>query len=87
MQRVLQADTAGGHAFHKAHEFAGYGLAGATPLAIFSSKGSILQRTADFIFSVAIPVHSHITMNAVVTDYLPKAARGESTCRATDIRY
>uniref|UniRef100_A0A1Q2XCW7 Succinate dehydrogenase [ubiquinone] cytochrome b small subunit n=2 Tax=Chlamydomonas reinhardtii TaxID=3055 RepID=A0A1Q2XCW7_CHLRE len=76
MQRVLQADTAGGHAFHKAHEFAGYGLAGATPLAIFSSKGSILQRTADFIFSVAIPVHSHITMNAVVTDYLPKAARG-----------
>lgn len=75
MNRVLAADTAG-HTAHKAHEFASYALAGATPLAIFSSKGSILQKTADFVFSLAIPVHSHICMNAVVTDYVPKAARG-----------
>lgn len=35
-----------------------------------------LVKTADFVFSLAIPIHSHIGMNALVTDYLPKAARG-----------
>ncbi|KAG2493622.1 hypothetical protein HYH03_008139 [Edaphochlamys debaryana] len=76
MQRILAADTAGGHAFHKAHEFASYGLAGATPVAIVASKGGIMQKAADFVFSFAIPIHSHICMNACVTDYLPYAARG-----------
>ncbi|GFR50863.1 hypothetical protein Agub_g13150 [Astrephomene gubernaculifera] len=76
MQRILAADTAAGHAGLKAHEYGNIALAGATPAAIFASKGSILQKTADFVFSLAIPVHSHIAMNAVVTDYLPKAAQG-----------
>ncbi|GLC34961.1 hypothetical protein PLESTM_000259300 [Pleodorina starrii] len=75
MQRILAADTAG-HAGLKAHEYASFALAGATPVAVFSSKGSVLQKTADFVFSLAIPVHSHICMNAIVTDYVPKAARG-----------
>ncbi|PNH06067.1 hypothetical protein TSOC_007601, partial [Tetrabaena socialis] len=48
----------------------------ATPVAILASKGSYLQTAADIIFGLAIPIHSHICMNAVVTDYLPKAARG-----------
>ncbi|KXZ42626.1 hypothetical protein GPECTOR_129g556 [Gonium pectorale] len=75
MQRVLAADTAG-KAGLKVHEYASYALAGATPVAVVSSKGSVLQKTADFVFSLAIPVHSHICMNAVVTDYFPKVARG-----------
>lgn len=28
------------------------------------------------MLAFAIPVHTHISMNAVVTDYLPKIARG-----------
>ena len=41
-------------------------------------QGGFMQKTADFVFSFAIPVHSHICMNAIVTDYLPSKFRGES---------
>lgn len=33
---------------------------------------------ANGIMAFAIPVHMHIGMNACITDYLPKAARGEA---------
>ncbi|KAJ9524605.1 CybS-domain-containing protein [Haematococcus lacustris] len=75
LSRVLAADIAG-HQFHRAHEYANYALAGATPLAIVSKKDGFLQRVADLGFAVAIPVHMHIGMNACITDYLPSAARG-----------
>jgi hypothetical protein len=40
-------------------------------------QGSTFEKVADWTLAVAIPVHSHISMNAVVTDYIPKAFRGE----------
>lgn len=34
------------------------------------------------VFAFAIPTHMHCSMNALITDYLPKAARGWLQCRA-----
>ena len=31
-----------------------------------------MQRISDLALGVAIPVHSHMAMNSVITDYLPK---------------
>jgi hypothetical protein len=33
------------------------------------------QKVADNVLAVAIPVHMHISTNAVVTDYIPKNVR------------
>ncbi|KAG1673288.1 hypothetical protein FOA52_002568 [Chlamydomonas sp. UWO 241] len=74
MQRVINADTS--RAGLKVHEYANYALAGATPLALLGSKGGLLTKAADMVFAFALPTHMHITMNAVVSDYLPKVARG-----------
>lgn len=46
-------------------------------------QDGFLQRIADLTFAVAIPVHMHIGMNALVTDYLPKVARGELLAQST----
>eukprot|EP00879_Flechtneria_rotunda_P002100 GHRR01002280.1.p1 GENE.GHRR01002280.1~~GHRR01002280.1.p1 ORF type:complete len:113 (+),score=27.25 GHRR01002280.1:173-511(+) len=73
MQRLLAADVAG---FHKAYELSNYGLAAAIPVAALSSKDSFLQKTSDWALSVAIPVHMHITTNALVTDYVATRFRG-----------
>mmetsp|Transcript_27677 Transcript_27677/g.70494 ORF Transcript_27677/g.70494 Transcript_27677/m.70494 type:complete len:120 (-) Transcript_27677:396-755(-) len=75
LSRILAADV-GGPQLHKAHNLSSYTLAAATPLAIISSKDGFLQRVADLGLAVAIPVHMHIGLNACVTDYLPKVARG-----------
>lgn len=75
LSRVLAADVAGPQ-FMKAHHLSSYAMAVATPLAIVADKDGFLQRIADFGLALAIPVHMHIGMNALVTDYLPKAARG-----------
>lgn len=31
-----------------------------------------MQRISDLALGIAIPVHSHMAMNSVITDYLPK---------------
>ena len=41
-----------------------------------AAQGSLIQKATDMVLAVAIPAHMHITMNACVSDYLPKAARG-----------
>ncbi len=48
----------------------------ATPVAALSSKEGALQKAADWALGLAIPVHMHITTNAVVTDYVPTRLRG-----------
>jgi hypothetical protein len=40
-------------------------------------QDGFFQRVADLGFALALPVHMHIGMNACISDYLPKAARGE----------
>lgn len=47
-------------------------------------QGSALEKVADYTLAAAIPVHMHITTNAVVTDYVPSAFRGmPASCVST----
>jgi hypothetical protein len=43
---------------------------------IFVMKDGLLHKTADWTLAVAIPVHMHITTNALVTDYVDTKFRG-----------
>jgi succinate dehydrogenase (ubiquinone) membrane anchor subunit len=54
-------------------------LAGPSRLSLHAacSQGSLVLKATDMVLAFAIPTHMHITMNAVISDYLPKAARGE----------
>ncbi len=44
-------------------------------------QDSVLHKAADWTLSVAIPVHMHITTNALVTDYVPTKYRGKSAAK------
>lgn len=46
-------------------------LAGLVPASLVTKEG-FLNRTSDLALGVALPVHSHIAMNYVVSDYVPK---------------
>jgi hypothetical protein len=37
------------------------------------------ERAADYTMAVSIPFHSHVAMNCIVSDYVPKAALGASS--------
>jgi hypothetical protein len=39
-------------------------------------QGSAIETLCDWTLGLAIPVHMHISTNALVTDYVAKAARG-----------
>ena len=62
-----------------------YLLSSSTPFCIFTQKaasllqGGFLLKGTDLALGVAIPVHSHVAMNMVVTDYVPKAIRGKAS--------
>uniref|UniRef100_A0A7S0UJ94 Succinate dehydrogenase [ubiquinone] cytochrome b small subunit n=1 Tax=Polytomella parva TaxID=51329 RepID=A0A7S0UJ94_9CHLO len=73
--KILAADTAG-HEVHKIHEYASIGLAGATPIAALAAKDEPLEKIANLVLGIAIPIHSHVALNACVSDYIPSAARG-----------
>lgn len=40
------------------------------------TQDSVGRKAADFGLAVGIPLHSHIALNYVLTDYLPKASQG-----------
>ena len=42
-----------------------------------SLQGTALQRVTDVALGVVIPVHSHIAINSVLSDYVPKSVMGE----------
>lgn len=39
-------------------------------------QGTYLGKAADLALGVAIPVHSHIAINSVLSDYVPKSVLG-----------
>lgn len=41
-------------------------------------QGSYLGKASDVALGIAIPVHSHIAINSVLSDYVPKSVRGRS---------
>jgi len=72
--------------FPKVYEYSNYALAAAVPVAALSSRGSALEKAADWTLAAAIPVHLHLTTNAVVSDYVPTAVRGAPRCAALPAR-
>ena len=44
---------------------------------LLMSQGSMLTRCADLALGVALPIHSHIAVNNVISDYVPKNVAGE----------
>lgn len=51
-------------------------MAALVPLAIFQQQGDALGRVVDAGLALAVPLHGHIAMNYVVTDYVPKSVAG-----------
>lgn len=70
------ADTANTRQLKKIYHNSSLALAGLVPLAVFQQQGDLFGRVVDAGLNVALPVHSHIAMNYVVTDYVPKSIRG-----------
>lgn len=61
----------GNEIYHKVN----LGLLIATPVAVITSP-SVLSHGLDLALGVGIPLHAHIGMNAVITDYVPKSVKG-----------
>lgn len=75
-QNNKTADTANTRQLKKIYHNSSLALAGLVPLAVFQQQGDLFGRVVDAGLNVALPVHSHIAMNYVVTDYVPKSIRG-----------
>ncbi len=60
----------------RVHHVGNMAMAGLVPAAYFTPAGSQLQKPVDLALGVVAPVHSHITMNMVLSDYCPPALRG-----------
>ena len=58
----------------KVYHYTSMGLLALTPVAIVASP-SVLNVPIDLIIGFLIPLHSHIGLNYVVSDYVPKALR------------
>lgn len=48
----------------------------AAPLALFVSP-SVLTFPIDLFLGIAFPLHAHVGFNYIISDYVPKASRGE----------
>ncbi|CAL54960.1 Succinate dehydrogenase [ubiquinone] cytochrome b small subunit, CybS [Ostreococcus tauri] len=71
MSAVLAADR--GRAMMKIYHGSSIALAALTPTAMAIEGGSA---PIDLALGVALPVHSHIALNFIISDYVPKSARG-----------
>jgi len=71
---VFAADAA--PAAMKLHHATNIALAGLTPAAVLLPEGNVFIKPVDVALGVALPLHSHITCNMVISDYVPPAARG-----------
>jgi len=60
----------------KVHHLGNLALAGLTPAAVFLPKDSSFLFPVDLALGLALPLHSHITMNMVFSDYVPPKLRG-----------
>jgi len=56
----------------KIYHGSSFALAGLVPAAMVIRDGNL---PVDLALGVALPVHSHIALNFVISDYVPKSAR------------
>ena len=57
----------------KALHLSSMGLAAVVPLACISPTSLIMP--VDIALGILIPIHAHVGMNAVISDYVPKSGR------------
>ena len=63
--------NAQGRFYHKTH----FAMLGLVPLA-FAAHPSALSLPVDVLLAISLPIHTHIGMNWVFTDYVPGSPRG-----------
>lgn len=73
--KVLRADAAG-PAVQRFSEFAIIGSAGLLPCSLIAPDGSSVQKVSDMALGIALCLHSHIHINSVLSDYVPKSVLG-----------
>ena len=61
---------------HNPHARSHNAHSGLVPLAALSKEGDGALAAIDAGLALALPVHSHIALNYVVSDYVPKSFRG-----------
>ena len=71
MNAILFADSAGPKV-QRLYQQSGYVLAGLVPATLLADSSSIPARVADVGRAVALPLHSHVALSYVVSDYVPK---------------
>ena len=59
---------------NKYYHKSAYLLAGLTPIAFILSP-SIINLPVDILLGIAFPFHSHVGLNYVISDYVPKQSR------------
>ena len=72
MNAVLFADSAGPKV-QRLYQQSHYVLAGLIPATLLCESTSIPAKVSDVGLALALPVHSHVALNYVVSDYVPKS--------------
>jgi succinate dehydrogenase (ubiquinone) membrane anchor subunit len=68
------ASADGSNSLTRWHHRISYSLMIVTPVAIMFGPSSVTH-TLDYALGLAIPFHSHVGLNYVISDYVPKAYR------------
>lgn len=69
---VVEADSSA--SLNKLYHHSGLALAILTPAA-FALSPSVINMPIDIILGIVFPLHSHVGLNYIVSDYVPKAQR------------
>mmetsp|Transcript_5202 Transcript_5202/g.14922 ORF Transcript_5202/g.14922 Transcript_5202/m.14922 type:complete len:128 (+) Transcript_5202:215-598(+) len=77
LTKVLTADAAGPE-FRKMYDYSHYALAGLVPVAALGGEGNTLISLTDLALGVALPIHAHIGLNGILSDYVPPRYLGAS---------
>jgi len=79
LTKVLTADAAGPE-FRKMYDYSHYALAGLVPVAALGGEGNTLISLTDLALGVALPIHAHIGLNGILSDYVPPRYLGAHRC-------
>lgn len=70
LDKILKADSAGPK-FRKIYDQSHYALAGLVPIAALGGEHTPLTRLTDLALAAVIPLHMHVGVNGIVSDYVP----------------
>lgn len=70
LTKVLRADAAGPE-FRKLYDQTHVALAGLVPIAALGGEDNKLISLTDLALGVALPIHAHIGLNGILSDYVP----------------